>query len=240
MIRTYFDRLYGRNRHLLGNLFFEEEHGEYHTEGQVQEHLSYRLGELRIAFSPEVFIQANTGTNSVLVERAIDMILATSDETVPNAIIDLYCGIGNFSLPLALHAKQVVGVEGNARAIDFARVNAVTNNIVNARFFSMSVEEYLHQHTARVRSGKYDDDHPAATHIIIDPPRTGCTPPVLQGMLASGVPNIIYVSCDPPTLAADLIVLSEKYVVKDIVGVDMFPDTGHLETIVLLGKKVNE
>jgi 23S rRNA (uracil1939-C5)-methyltransferase len=236
-VKEFFDDIYGHNRSVIGNLFFEEAPGEYKTSGQVQEHLSYTTAGLAFFFSPEVFIQANTSTNEMLVQRVIDHLLLSTDEGVPNTVLDLYCGIGNFSLPAALHAAAVVGVEGHERSVELAKVNASNNNITNARFLHAPIEDYMKEHALMARDGTPDETHPLPTHIIIDPPRTGCTQPVIRGLLASGANSIIYVSCDPDTLASDLEMLSEKYSVADIVGVDMFPDISHLETVVLLRRK---
>jgi 23S rRNA (uracil1939-C5)-methyltransferase len=248
-IKEFFDNIYGQHRDLIGNLFFEEEPGEYKTGGQVQEHLTYSVGGMRISFSPEVFIQANIPTNELLVQTVLEFIEGNGKknenkndgeedcEKDSATVIDLYCGIGNFSLPIARKALALVGVEGYERSVELAKVNAAMNSVANATFLAQPIEEYMREQAKRAKSGSFDAIHPRATHIIIDPPRTGCTPPVLDGLLASGTEWIVYVSCDPDTLANDLTVLSEKYAIADIVGVDMFPDISHLETVVLLRRK---
>jgi 23S rRNA (uracil1939-C5)-methyltransferase len=230
-IRDFFERIYAAHRTLIGNLSYKMD-SELKVGGQVQEHLSYNVQGIKFAFSPDIFIQANIATNELLVQKVIDFIKKDNKDsagTNESNIIDLYSGIGNFSLPIAKHAKHVTGVEGNERSVEFARFNALQNDIQNVTFVNLPIEQYLHTLYTHAKS---------SSHVVIDPPRTGCTPDVLYALLGCQIKSIIYISCDPTTLANDLHVLQEGYYIDDIVAVDMFPNISHVETIVLLKKLV--
>jgi 23S rRNA (uracil1939-C5)-methyltransferase len=149
-------------------------------------------------------------------------------------IIDLYAGLGNISLPLAKRSAFVIAVEGHEASVLLGRINAYQNNIENTLFLHRSTEKYLYEYIKTMRGGKETEEYRKADAIVLDPPRTGCTQEVLKSLLFSGIKRILYISCNPATLANDLAKLSEKYIVKEITGVDMFPDVSHVETVVLL------
>jgi 23S rRNA (uracil1939-C5)-methyltransferase len=230
-VKEFFEDLYGRNRRLVGNLFFEE-HRSTRTSGQVQEHITYKAAGLTFSFLPETFIQSNVATNEVLIAKALEFLLRESKQ--PPVIIDLYAGLGNLSLPAAKRASTVVAVEGHEASVLLGRINAYQNKIDNILFLHRSTERYITEYNKRPER---TEEYPKADMIIIDPPRTGCTPTVLHGLLRSGIGRILYISCNPVTLANDLSVLRQQYDVKDIVGVDMFPDISHVETVVLLDRR---
>lgn len=225
--KEFFEEFYARHRDLIGNLFFEEGRA-VRTSGQVQEHSTYSADGLTFSFLPETFIQSNIPTNEVLIREALRMLAPARDQTV----IDLYAGIGNFSLPIAKRAKAVVAVEGFEASVVVGRTNALRNGLGNVTFLHRSTERYLKEYGRR--KGK-DAEHPAADAILLDPPRTGCEQREL--LLGAGVARIVYVSCNPVTLADDLAVLCKGYEVRDIICVDMFPDVSHVETVVLLERK---
>ena len=227
VIRELFDLIYGKNRELIGNLLYKKD-GIIKTSGQVQEHLAYTTHDLQFSFTPDIFIQANVQTNNILVDKVIEFV---KREPEISTIIDLYAGMGNFSLPLAKHARHIIGVEGNGRSCDLAKINILQNKIENITFINLPIEQYLPAMKKHVKG---------STHIIIDPPRTGCTNQVIAALEESEVENIIYISCDPTTLATDLQKLTKTYNIEDIVGVDMFPNISHVETIVLLKKISHE
>jgi 23S rRNA (uracil1939-C5)-methyltransferase len=236
-VRSLFEDVYARNRKLIGNLFFQEDRVTK-TAGQVQEHITYKASGLTFAFLPETFIQSNVPTNEALVEHAMEMLLRGCEKNGANeTVLDVYAGIGNLSLPIARKVRHVVAVEGHEASVLLGRVNMYQNSIENVTFLHRSAEKYLHEHVKHARAGQWNEEYPHGTRIIIDPPRTGCTPQVLHALLASGIPSILYISCNPVTLAGDLEQLTRAYRIADIKGLDMFPDISHVETLVLLERK---
>jgi len=144
--------------------------------------------------------------------------------------IDLYCGVGLFTLPLARRFGRVIGVEGNARATEFARRNLEFAKLNNAELVTSGVSDWMKQHARSF--GPVD-------FLLLDPPRAGAENAVIAGILALRPARIAYVSCDPATLARDLKKLTAAdYVLDSVVAFDMFPQTHHVETIVHL-RKVN-
>jgi len=234
-VKEFFEELYGRNRKLIGNLFFEENRTTK-TSGQVQEHITYKAGGITFSFLPQTFIQSNIAANETLIATATEFLFRDRDagECV---VLDLYAGIGNISLPVAKKAKSVVAVEGHEASVLLGRINAYQNGLDNVLFLHRSTEKYLYEYVGMLRAGKPDDEYREADVAIIDPPRTGCTPEAVKSLLFTGLPRILYISCNPVTLAVDLALLSEKYAISDIVAIDMFPDISHVETLVLLDKK---
>ena len=144
---------------------------------------------------------------------------------------DLYCGIGTISLFLAGRAKRVCGVEVVPQAVEDARGNAERNGIINAEFFVGKAEEILEKYCEDAGDKKADV-------IVVDPPRKGCDEACLAAMLKAQPERIVYVSCDPATLARDLRILCDGgYEVKRVRGVDQFGMTVHVETIVSIQRK---
>ena len=143
---------------------------------------------------------------------------------------DLYCGIGTISLFLAQKAKKVYGVEIVKEAIDDARLNAKMNGFDNAEFFVGKAEEVLPR--------EYEKNGVYADTIVVDPPRKGCDSKLLETMVKMTPKRIVYVRCDPATLARDLKVLSEQgYEVEKVCAVDQFSHSSHVETVVRLKRK---
>ena len=183
------------------------------------------IGNVRYQIGPLSFFQVNPKQTKVLYEKAMEYAGLTGDETV----WDLYCGIGTISLFLAQKAKQVYGVEIVPAAIDDAKINAKINNITNAEFFVGKAEEVLPREYER--NGVYADV------IVVDPPRKGCDKKLLDTMVQMKPKRIVYVSCDPATLARDVKILGENgYQVSKVSVVDQFSHSGHVETVVLLSK----
>lgn len=179
---------------------------------------------LDFSVSAASFLQVNPTQTQRLYETALSMLGLKGNETV----LDVYCGIGTISLLLARHVNKVIGIESVQAAVEDAARNAEANGIQNAQFRCGLAEALLPQ---LVEQGL----HPDA--MVIDPPRKGCDPAALQAILKSGVPRLIYVSCDPATLARDCKLLSQGGLHPQLVQpVDMFPHTGHVETVVLLSK----
>ena len=182
---------------------------------------------LSFAISPQSFLQVNPAQTRVLYQKAIEFLSPQPDET----ILDLYCGIGTISLQIARRAQRVIGVECVPEAIRDAKANAARNRIINAEFLCDLAETALPK---LLQSGVRPDA------IVLDPPRKGCEPAVVEAIGNSSVNRVVYVSCNPATLARDLKLLCEHgYAIEKVQPVDMFPQTGHVETVVLLSR-INE
>jgi 23S rRNA (uracil1939-C5)-methyltransferase len=140
-------------------------------------------------------------------------------------LIDAYCGVGFFSLELANVVERFTGIELDAMAIKAARRNAATRNITNGEFISGSTEQFLPQVLQAA--------DPVKTTIILDPPRVGCRPEVLELLKMLKPAQLIYVSCHPATLARDIKILTDSgtFKLKKVVPLDMFPQTQHVECI---------
>ncbi len=191
-------------------------------------YLTDYIGAVSYRISPLSFYQVNPEQTKVLYEKVLEFAGLTGRETV----WDLYCGIGTISLFLAAGAKQVYGVEIVPQAIDDAKENALRNGIKNAEFFVGAAEDVL--------PAKYRESGGSmrADVIVVDPPRKGCDEQLLQTIVEMGPERLVYVSCDPATLARDVKYLGEQgYRVEKAQPVDMFPMTEHVETIMLLQRK---
>ena len=190
-----------------------------------QTYITDTIGNIKYQISPLSFYQVNPVQTEKLYGKALEFAGLSGGETV----WDLYCGIGTISLFLAQKAKQVYGVEIVPAAIEDARRNAALNGIENAEFYVGKAEEVLPE--------KYEKEGIYADVIVVDPPRKGCEESVLETMVKMQPKRIVYVSCDSATLARDLKWLCGKgYEIQRIVGCDMFGETVHVETCVLLSK----
>lgn len=191
-----------------------------------QEYITDYIGDVKYRISPVSFYQVNPIQTEKLYRLALDYADLKGNEIV----WDLYCGIGTISLFLAQKARQVYGVEVIPQAIEDARQNARINGIENAEFFVGKSEEVLPE---------YCLEHPDAYAdvIVVDPPRKGCDAKLLETILAMQPLRIVYVSCDPATLARDLKLLcAGGYQLKRVRPVDQFCHTVHIETCVLLSR----
>ena len=190
-----------------------------------QDYITDKIGDIAYRISPLSFFQVNPIQTQKLYGTALEYAELTGNETV----WDLYCGIGTISLFLAKAAKKVCGVEIVPEAIADAKENAKLNGIENADFFVGKAEEVLPK--------QYDEHGVYADVIVVDPPRKGCDEKLLQCMVTMAPKRIVYVSCDPATLARDLNFLEANgYKVKKVRCTDMFPHSTHVETCVLLTK----
>jgi 23S rRNA (uracil1939-C5)-methyltransferase len=190
--------------------------------------LSYDLPAygLKLAFEPADFIQVNGEMNRLLIDRVLQLL-----ELDPEAeVLDLFCGLGNFTLPLATRARRVVGVEGEAGLIARARANADSNGLTNVAFHvaNLAGEEAAQRCLSLAQGGRY-------SHILVDPPRTGAVD-VLPALAAMKPRRLVYVSCHPGTLARDLGILVEThgFSLQSAGIVDMFPHTSHVESVAVL------
>lgn len=195
----------------------------------------FALTDTAIAYhiSPQSFYQVNPVQTEKLYSLALSYAGLTGRETV----WDLYCGIGTISLFLAQKAGKVYGVEIVPQAIEDARSNAALNGITNASFFVGKAEEVLPEFYEK-ESRKPDADMLHPDVIVVDPPRKGCDEKCLETMLRMKPERIVYVSCDPATLARDLKILcGGGYELRKVRPVDQFGHTTHVETVVLLSHK---
>ena len=191
-----------------------------------KDYITDYIGETRYQISPLSFYQVNPEQTKKIYEKVLEYADFTKKETV----WDLYCGIGTISLFLAKQAEKVFGVEVIPEAIADAKNNAKINGIENVTFFVGKAEEVLPREYKK--HGIYADV------IVVDPPRKGCDRITLDTMLNMQPKKIVYVSCDPATLARDLKILCEKeYRLEKVCAIDQFCHTVHVETCVLLSHK---
>jgi 23S rRNA (uracil1939-C5)-methyltransferase len=180
------------------------------------------IGEVKFAISARSFYQVNPAQTEVLYGKTVEYAGLTGNETV----IDAYCGIGTISLFLAQHAKQVYGVEIVREAIEDARGNAKLNGMDNVVFEVGASEDVI---------PNWKEQGITADVIVVDPPRKGCDPRLLETILAMQPEKVVYVSCNPSTLARDLRILEDGgYRTVEVQPVDMFPHTTHVECVVSL------
>ena len=180
------------------------------------------IGDVRFEISARSFYQVNPEQTEVLYKQALDYAQLTGDETV----IDAYCGIGTISLFLAKQAKQVLGVEIVPQAIEDAKRNAEINGFTNTYFEAGPAEEVI---------PKWYKEGKIADVLVVDPPRKGCDEALLRTILEQKPKRIVYVSCNPGTLARDLRILEDGgYETKEVQPVDMFPQTTHVESVAWL------
>ena len=186
-------------------------------------YITDNIGNVTYQISPLSFYQVNPVQTEKLYGTALEYAGLTGNETV----WDLYCGIGTISLFLAQNAKKVYGVEIVPQAIEDARRNAALNNITNAEFFTGKAEEVLPE--------QYEKNKVYADVIVVDPPRKGCDQVCLDTILKMAPKRVVYVSCDSSTLARDLRYLADGgYEVEKVRCCDMFGQSCHVETVVLL------
>lgn len=191
------------------------------------------IGDVKYQISPLSFFQVNPEQTEKLYGKALEYADLKGDETV----WDLYCGIGTISLFLAQKAKKVMGVEIIPEAIEDARKNAEINGITNVEFFVGKAEEVLPE--------EYEKTGVYADVIVVDPPRKGCDIVTLNTILKMSPKRLVYVSCDPATLARDLKILTEAendkcekmYRVDKICAFDQFGHSGHVECVTMLQRK---
>ncbi|MBT9139154.1 MAG: 23S rRNA (uracil-C(5))-methyltransferase RlmCD [Syntrophomonadaceae bacterium] len=183
-----------------------------------------KLEELEFHVSPRSFFQVNPSQTSRLYKKALEYAALSVEETV----FDLYCGIGSISLFLARTAAKVIGVESLAAAVEDARKNASINGITNTTFHLGAAEIVVPQ--------LYKAGH-CADVVVVDPPRKGCDQVLLETIIKMSPQRIVYLSCNPATLARDVRFLAENgFNPMEAQPVDMFPHTSHVETVVLMSR----
>jgi 23S rRNA (uracil-5-)-methyltransferase RumA len=194
-----------------------------HGKSYITEKLNIDGKDYFFNISPLSFFQINSKGTEVLYNEVLKLLNPSREDV----LLDLYCGTGTIGIFMAHSVKKVIGIEQVEQSIEDAKENAAANNIFNAEFYAMTAEQWVNQ------NGSIFDI------IVADPPRSGFTKNVINFLLDSGAKRIVYVSCNPPTLARDLQIIIEKniYNVKKITPIDMFPQTHHVEVVVLLELK---
>jgi 23S rRNA (uracil1939-C5)-methyltransferase len=180
--------------------------------------ISRHIADENYYFSADTFFQINH-------EMLEPLIGAAMGDVTGQKAIDLYCGVGLFTLPMARRFARVTGVEANARAAEFARRNVAAAKLENIEIANLGVADWL----------KHSRSFEVLEFLLLDPPRVGCENAVIAGILAMRPRRIAYVSCDPATLARDLKkLIAENYTLDSVAAFDMFPQTHHVETIARL------
>lgn len=211
------------------NIFWYLQPGGEHTIHPLDtiesDWLTYSLPEwqLNFKFKPTDFTQVNPSVNQKMVALAIELL----DVTTSDRVLDLFCGLGNFTLPLATKSLEVVGIEGCDKMTQRAAMNAADNNINNVSFFQANLFETVKN--AQWFAEKFDK-------ILLDPPRAGAKE-ICEQMAQLGAKKIVYVSCQTTTLARDAKILAAQgYELSEAGVMDMFPHTAHVESIAVFNK----
>ena len=193
-----------------------------------KEYITDTLCDLDFKIGYNTFYQINPVQTEVLYTTAIKLAQLTDSDTV----LDAYCGIGTISLAASSQCKKVIGVELNENSIENAKENARLNNIENVEFYANDVKKQI---KILLRKGEKFDV------CFVDPPRLGCDLDFLKSLVSAGIERIVYVSCNIETQVRDLRFLSKNgYKIITQQGVDMFPYTKHIESVVLLSKTIQE
>jgi 23S rRNA (uracil1939-C5)-methyltransferase len=201
-------------------------------EGAGAEPLHYLVGRcavqppVRLEFTPTDFIQVNGAVNELLIARAAELL----ELDAASSLLDLYCGLGNFTLALSRSAARAVGVEGDAALVERARLNAARNGVGNVEFHLADLATPPEPTLPWLRR--------SYTHVLLDPPRTGARA-VLAAVAALEPRRLLYISCHPGSLARDLglLVHEHGFQLQAVGVVDMFPHTAHVESLALLTPK---
>jgi 23S rRNA (uracil1939-C5)-methyltransferase len=184
--------------------------------------LTYSYKSIRYTIPLNGFFQTNYVQAEKLLEVALEQLKGSKNDTA----LDLYCGCGFFTLPMAQQMKQVTGIENNAASTENAKENAKVNRLNNIKFLTGDASVVM-------RGMKKE----SLDCVLLDPPRAGCDEPVLHALIAMAPKKIVYISCSPSSLARDLKLLTKAYDVTYCQPIDMFPHTSHMETVVTLKPK---
>ncbi|MBI2266726.1 MAG: 23S rRNA (uracil(1939)-C(5))-methyltransferase RlmD [Armatimonadetes bacterium] len=187
-----------------------------------EEGLTETVRHVRLSFGPVSFFQVNPG----ILGKVADLVAQKACLSGTEHLLDLYCGVGTFSLFLSSSAKRVTGLDVSEEAVSFARKNAHHNGIQNARFYAGSVEKRLPSLIEKVGTAQV---------ALVDPPRSGCDDAVIAALARTRVERVLYLSCNPVTLARDVRRFSlSGYRLSDLTPLDFFPQTAHLEVLATL------
>jgi len=192
-----------------------------------QDHITETIGGLRFRIGIETFFQ----TNSAQAERLVELVRELAGDLDGAPVLDVYCGVGMFSLALASAGARAVGIELSATSVEAARANARANSLAQAVFYAGDARSVLPQVLA---------EHGPARVLVLDPPRSGAGGKVMRRIARAAPERIIYVSCNPTTLARDLAELKPfGYRIAIVQPIDLFPQTYHVETVVALDRHAN-
>lgn len=186
-----------------------------------QDYITTTIGNYKFDLSIDSFFQVNKN----LTKKLYDEVLTTVKEKKPNKVLDLYCGTGTIGIYISKYANEVIGIDSSKSSIMNANQNKVLNNVTNITFINNKVENVIDQFKNSIDL------------IIVDPPRAGLDKKTLENIIRINPKDLIYISCDPVTLARDLDVLQEYYNINTIKPYNMFPRTYHCESIVVLERK---
>jgi 23S rRNA (uracil-5-)-methyltransferase RumA len=191
-----------------------------HGQSYITERLNISGKDYFFNISPFSFFQTSSKGTEILYNEVLRLLNPSREDV----LLDLYCGTGAIAVSIAQNVKKVIGVDQLKQAIDNAKENALINNIYNVEFYTSDAQDWV------------KENENSFNIIVLDPPRGGITKSVVKFLIDSKSEKIVYISCNPSTLARDLklIIESGKYKVKEIMPVDMFPQTYHIETLVLL------
>jgi 23S rRNA (uracil1939-C5)-methyltransferase len=202
----------------LNDSTFDQTFISYKGNFEIQE----ELNGLKFNISPKSFFQ----TNPIQAEKLYQVALDFAEITENDVVYDLYCGTGTITCLAAAKAKKAIGIEIIDEAIEAAKANAAINNINNVEFLVGDMKDAFNP--------EFYAKHGSPDIIITDPPRSGMHPKVVEYLSEIKSPKLIYVSCNPATQARDLAILDSTYQVVKSQAVDMFPQTHHVENVVLL------
>ncbi len=188
-------------------------------------YITQQLNNISFRIGPKSFFQ----TNPLQAKVLFDIAVKNAHLSITDNVYDLYTGLGSIALYIANNVKHVVGIEEIKEAIEDAEINKEINKISNATFYAGDVKDILNK--------EFISHHGAPDVIFTDPPRVGMHPSVIDIMIESGAPKIVYISCNPATQARDLALLNTNYEVLSVTPVDMFPHTHHIESIAVLQKR---
>jgi 23S rRNA (uracil1939-C5)-methyltransferase len=203
------------------NVIMGKENTNIYGEGYIND----KLGEYIFKISPHSFYQVNP----IQAEKLYNIGVKAAQISKNNVVFDLYCGIGTISLFMSKYAKKVYGIEIVEQAIEDAKENAKINNVENAEFIAGDVEKVL--------DDLINKKNVIPDIIMIDPPRKGMDENSIKNILKISPKKLVYISCNPATLVRDLAEFEEKYDVKTIEPVDMFPYSKHVECVSVLELK---
>ena len=186
-----------------------------------KDYIIEKLFDYNFIIKNDSFFQVNTKQTEKLYSKALEY----ADINDNDIVLDLYCGTGTIGILASKTAKKVIGIEINEEAVKSANKNKELNNVTNIEFYAGDTGTILSKHNYKVDT------------VIVDPPRAGLNDTAIKEILSINPKKIVYVSCDPMTLARDLNILSENYNIVELTTVDMFPNTAHVECVVELNKK---
>lgn len=193
-----------------------------HVAGKEQ--INGNLGAFRFSISPSAFFQLNSKQTSVLYEEIKSACKLTGTES----ILDCYCGIGSIGMMLAPFAKEVRGIDTNKEGIEDAKIFARMNGVNNITFYAGNIIPFLHQ---------FEEKGFIPDIVVLDPPRQGLELNLINYLQKSKIKRIIYVSCNPATLAKNINHLQKEYIIRYVTPIDMFPQTSNVEAVCLLERR---